>query len=106
MNTAEFLTISAAVVPDREALVCEGRRITYMEMAQRVNRLANALVGLGVGRGDKVAVMALNSPAYVESYYACAKVGATFVPLNYRAKREELTYMLNDSEAGVLFAGQ
>ena len=61
MNTAEFLQISSMVVPDREALVCEGRRITYMEMAQHVNRLANALLSLGVSRRDKVAVMSLNS---------------------------------------------
>jgi acyl-CoA synthetase (AMP-forming)/AMP-acid ligase II len=106
MNTAEFLTISAAIVPDREALVCDGTRLTYMEMQERVNRLANALADLGVKRGSKVAIMALNSPQYIETYYACAKLGATFVPLNYRAKREELTYMVNNSEASVFFVGE
>ena len=106
MNTAEFLTISSAVVPDREALVCGDTRITYAEMASRVNRLANALQALGVQRGTAVAVMATNSPQYVETYYACAKLGATFVPLNYRAKREELDYMVNASEAHVLFVGE
>ncbi|MDP3768312.1 MAG: long-chain-fatty-acid--CoA ligase, partial [Dehalococcoidia bacterium] len=107
--TAEFLTISAAVVPDREALVCgpsaEGR-VTYSEMASRVNRLANALQALGVERGAAVAAMAVNSPQYVETYYACAKLGATFVPLNYRAKREELDYMVNASESQLLFVGE
>ena len=106
MNTAEFLQISSAVVPDREALVCGEGRITYMEMSQRVNRLANALLGRGIQRGTKVAVMALNSPQYVETYYACAKIGAVFVPLNYRAKREEIIHMLNNSEAPLLFAGE
>lgn len=107
MNPAEFLTISAAVVPDREALVSgDGKlRITYEQMAARVNRLTHALQSLGVGRGDRVAVMATNSPEYVEIYYACAKIGACFVPVNYRAKQEELSYMLNASEAVVLFAG-
>ena len=106
MNTAEFLTISSAVVPDRDALVCGERRITYMEMAQRVNRLANALQSRGIQRGTKVAVMAMNSPQYVETYYACAKTGAVFVPLNYRAKREEIVHMLNDSGASLLFVGK
>ena len=106
MNTAEFLTISSAMVPEREALVSGETRETYAGMASRVNRLANALQGLGVGRGTPVAVMAVNSPQYVETYYACAKLGAIFVPLNYRAKREELDYMVNASESQVLFAGE
>jgi acyl-CoA synthetase (AMP-forming)/AMP-acid ligase II len=106
MNTAEFLTISSAVVPDRDALVCGDTRVTYAEMASRVNRLANALQSLGVQRGTAVAVMAVNSPQYVETYYACAKLGAIFVPLNYRAKREELDFMVNDSEAQLLFVGE
>ncbi len=106
MNTAEFLTISSAVVPDREALVSGETRVTYAEMAARVNRLANALQGLGVGRGTAVAAMAVNSPQYVETYYACAKLGAVFVPLNYRAKHEELDYMVNASETKVLFVGE
>jgi acyl-CoA synthetase (AMP-forming)/AMP-acid ligase II len=105
MNTAEFLQISSMVVPDREALVCEDRRITYVEMAQRVNRLANAFLSLGISRRDKVAVMSLNSPEVIETYYACARIGAAFVPLNYRAKREEITYMINNSEAATLFVG-
>ena len=106
MNTAEFLQISAYTVPDREALVQDGTRITYMEALDRVNRLATALQGLGVGKGAHIGVMAVNSPAYVETYYACAKLGAVFVPLNYRAKQEELTYMVNTAEAEVLFVGQ
>src|SRR3990172_2829872 len=106
MNTAEFLTISAAVVPEREALVSGETRITYAQMAARVNRLTNAMQALGVGRGTAVAVMAVNSPQYVETYYACAKLGAVFVPLNYRAKREELDYMVNASESKLLFVGE
>jgi len=105
MNTGEFLQISSVMVPDRDALVCEGRRTTYMGLAQRVNRLANALLSLGISRRDKVAVMSLNGSEVIETYYACAKIGATFVPLNYRAKREEITYMLNNSEAQTLFVG-
>jgi fatty-acyl-CoA synthase len=106
VNPAEFLTISSAVVPDREALVSgDGSlRITYEQMAARVNRLTNALQALGVTAGSRVAVMATNSPQAIEVYYACAKLGACFVPLNYRAKQEELAYMLETSDAEVIFA--
>lgn len=106
MNTIEFLQISSAVVPDREALVevgGQGKRITYAEMYPLVVKLANALTELGVSRGQKVAVMSVNSADYVLTYYACAMLGITFVPLNYRAKDEELTHMLNVSETQVLF---
>ena len=105
MNTAEFLMIASSVVPERTAMACDGQARTYMEMQDRVNRLANALQAKGVGQGDKVAVMALNSMEYVEIYYAAAKLGAVFVPLNYRAKQEELVYMCNNSEAKALFVG-
>jgi acyl-CoA synthetase (AMP-forming)/AMP-acid ligase II len=107
MNPAEFLTISSAVLPDREALVSgDGNtRITYEQMNSNVMRLANALRERGVTAGSRVAIMATNSPEYVQVYHACAKLGACFVPVNYRAKREELAYMLNASEASVVFVG-
>ncbi len=101
MNTIEFLQISSAVVPEREALVevgGSGKRVTYGEMYPEVVRLANSFQGLGIERGSKIAVMSVNSADYVISYYACAMLGATFVPLNYRAKDDELTHMLNVSQ--------
>ena len=106
MNTVEFLQISSAVVPDREALVevgGSGARITYMDMYPRVVKLANALQALGVEKGNKVAVISVNSAEYVVSYYACAMLGVTFVPINNRAKDEELTYMLNASQSVAIF---
>ncbi|KKK79761.1 hypothetical protein LCGC14_2830260, partial [marine sediment metagenome] len=106
MNTSEFLMIAASVVPDRIAMVCDGESRTFAQLQERVNRLANALQSLGVGKGDKVAVLALNSIPYVETYYACAKLGAVFVPLNYRAKKEELSYMVNNSETKAMFVGE
>src|SRR5207244_7743356 len=106
MNTAEFLMIASSVVPDRTAMVCRQRSRTFAEMQERVNRLVDALQALGVAKGDKVSVMALNSMEYVEIYYAGAKLGAVFVPLNYRAKHEELAYMCNNSETKVLFVGE
>src|SRR3990172_9869009 len=109
MNTSEFLMIAASVVPDRVALACEGESRTFAQLQERVNRLANALSakgGLGIGKGDTVAALALNSIPYVETYYACARLGAVFVPLNYRAKKEEIAYMVNNSETKAMFAGE
>jgi len=112
MNTAEFLQITSAIVPDRTALVFSGQdgsfaqRVTYGEMAERVNRLATWLQSVGAGPDSPVGVVATNSIEYVETYYAAAKVGATFVPLNYRAKHEELTYMVNTSDIRTLFVGE
>jgi acyl-CoA synthetase (AMP-forming)/AMP-acid ligase II len=105
MNTIEFLQISSAVVPDREALVevgGSGARVTYGEMLPRVGRLANALQGLGLEKGDKLSVMSVNSAEYVITYYACAMLGVTFVPLNFRSKDEELTHMINVSRSKVV----
>ncbi|MCS7276278.1 MAG: long-chain fatty acid--CoA ligase [Dehalococcoidia bacterium] len=106
MNTAEFLTIAASMVPDRVGIICQGQEETFAQLQERTLRLANALQALGVQKGEKVAVLSLNSIPYVETYYACAKLGLTFVPLNYRAKREELVYMLTNSQASVLFVGE
>jgi acyl-CoA synthetase (AMP-forming)/AMP-acid ligase II len=106
MNTAEFLQITSMVVPDRIALVGGQQRVTFAEMADRVNRLANWLQAAGAGPDNPVGAMSVNSVEFVETYYAAAKIGATFVPLNYRAKQEELTYMINTSDVHVLFVGE
>ena len=106
MNTAEFLQITAMVVPERDALVCGDKRVTFEQMADRVNRLANWLQSAGAGPDNPVGAVSTNGIEYVETYYAAAKIGATFVPLNYRAKHEELTYMINTSDVHVLFVGE
>ena len=106
MNTTEFLTIASAIVPDREAIVFDDRRITFEALQDRVNRLANALAAMGVGPGDRVATLQVNTNQQVETYFAAAALDAVYVPLNFRARAAELTYMLNDSGARVLLGGQ
>jgi acyl-CoA synthetase (AMP-forming)/AMP-acid ligase II len=105
MNTVSFLTIPAGIVPEQEALVFEGLRVTYAELEVRVRRLAGALAGLGVGRGTRVAALHTNSHRYVEAYYATAMLGGVFIPVNYRAKQHELEHMLQASAASVLLLG-
>jgi acyl-CoA synthetase (AMP-forming)/AMP-acid ligase II len=105
MNTAEFLTIATAICPDREAIIFEDKRYTFNQLTDRVNRLANALIGLGVKKGDRVAFIQVNSNQCVETYFASAKIGAIYVPLNFRAKGDEQEYMLNYAEANTIFMG-
>ena len=103
MNTAEFLTISAAIVPDRVAIAGPDENLTYGDLQTRANKLANAFQEMGIGRGQSVGVMAVNCIEFAEIYYATATVGATLVPLNFRAKPEELTYMIDSTDVSVLF---
>lgn len=104
MKVGEFLAMTAAVVPDRVALVCGEERRTFGELEERVERLAGALSGLGVRSGDRVATVALNGIPQVETFYACLRLGAVFVPLSYRAKTEELAQLLEDCAPALVLA--
>ena len=106
MNTTEFLMITSSIVPDRTAMAFEGKRVSYGDLSDRANRLANALIGFGVGKGDMVAALQVNCSEFVETYFAAAKIGAIFVPLNFRAKSDELSYMISNCEAKALFFGE
>jgi acyl-CoA synthetase (AMP-forming)/AMP-acid ligase II len=106
MNTTEFLMITSSIVPDRTAISFEGKRFSYGDLSERSNRLANALMGMGVQKGDMVAVLQVNCSEFVETYFAVAKVGAIFVPLNFRAKSDELSYMVSNCEAKALCVGE
>jgi acyl-CoA synthetase (AMP-forming)/AMP-acid ligase II len=98
--------ITSAICPDRPAVIFEGKKYSFSELSERANRLANALLSLGIEKGERVAILQVNCNQYVEAYYAVAKIGAIFVPLNFRAKRDELVHMLNHSESSILFVGQ
>ena len=106
MNTTDFLSISYAICPERDAMVFDGRRWSYGQTYERVNRLANAFRDLGIRKGDRVGMLQVNCIQYIESYFASAKIGAIFVPLNFRAKAEELEYMIKNAEAKALLVGE
>lgn len=96
---SRILARAVAFFPDRPALVDGDVRLTYRELGARVNRLANALLALGLEPGDRVAILDWNSHRYAEAYYACAVAGLTFLPLNSRLAAPELEYIFNDSDA-------
>ncbi|MFQ3680899.1 class I adenylate-forming enzyme family protein [Roseiflexus sp.] len=104
MLVHDFLTNSAARLPNKVALVCDGRRLTYREIDQMTNRLARALVEHGIGRGDRVAIVAPNSVAAVAGIFAALKAGGVFVVINHTTKQDKLTAILNNCRASALIA--
>ena len=102
----QVLRDRAAAHPDQVALVDgDGRKLTYGELQQRSNRLAQYLLQRGVTVGDRVAHLDRNAPAAAELLLAAAKVGAALVPLNWRLAAPELQALLQDSQAKLLFHG-
>jgi len=105
MITAEFLELPAAICPDRPAVIFEGKRYSFSQLNDRVNRLAAFLADAGIKKGDRVAIIQVNCNHCVETYFATSKLGAIFLPLNFRAKEDELEYMINFAEAKAIFVG-
>ncbi|WP_336000722.1 class I adenylate-forming enzyme family protein [Halorientalis halophila] len=90
--------------PDREAFVYPeyDRTDTYREFDDRVDRLAAGLAADGVGEGDIVSALLSNRPAFVETFFACARLGATVAPINTRVSSRELSPLLADADPAVL----
>ena len=88
--------------PDKRCLIDGIYSYSYREVNQESNRFANAMRGLGVQKGEKVALLAKDRKEFVFAYVGLSKIGAVMVPLNYRCVARELEYMLNDCEAKVL----
>ena len=105
MNTLDFIGIASSICPDRDCVVFEGKRYTFSQINERSNRLANSLAGLGIKKGNMAAILQVNCNQFLEIYYALAKLGAILVPLNFRGKEDELTYMLNNCGAVAMFIG-
>ena len=106
MNTTDFLTVASSICPDRDFMVFGGNRTTYMQAGININSLAFKLSEMGIEKGDRIGMLSVNCPQYIETYFAAAKTGAIFVPLNFRAKIDELEYMLGAAEVKFLFVGE
>lgn len=105
MNTVNFVSIPGSIVPEQEILVFDSERLTYAALNDLIARLSSAFKQLGMKQRDVIAILDTNSHVYVASYYAAAKAGLSFLPLNYRAKDPELEYMINTAKAKLLLAG-
>ncbi|MCY4212822.1 MAG: AMP-binding protein [Gammaproteobacteria bacterium] len=106
MNIGDIPAKWAYLDASRPALVDipAGRRISFGELERAVRRLANGLLGLGLAKGDRVAVLARNGIEYFEVYYACARAGLIAQPLNWRLGVPELQRILEDGEPSALVA--
>jgi long-chain acyl-CoA synthetase len=99
LNIASNLVRNAHLFPDRPAVRAGERVLSYAELDAASSRLANALRGMGLRRGDKVALACPNLPEFPLAYYAVLKLGAVVVPLNILLKAPEFAYHLRDSDA-------
>ena len=102
MNAGYLLTRAANYYPNHTAFVIDDEAMTYKDLNERVNKLANALLDLGLKKGDRVGLLFHNSYGYLESYLALYKAGLVWVRLNARLTPSEHKAMLDDSEAKAL----
>ena len=106
MNLGTLLPRHARFRPGHTAIVFEENRLTYAEFHRSVNRLANALRILGIGKGDKVATILPNSLELYETYWAVTRFGAVVVPLSPLLRGTGLTTLLNDSDTAVVITNR
>lgn len=99
MNLGQQLKVNAVKFPDTVALMDARREYTYPEANTRVNKLSHALLGMGLEKGDKLAVLLENSIEIIELYLATAKTGIIIVPINFRLVSGEVEYIVNNSDA-------
>ncbi len=103
LNLASIIEHHARLAPEKEAVVFADRRLSYGALNSLANRVAGALVKMGIEPGDKVALLCPNVPYFPIVYYGILKAGATVVPLGVLFKPREIKYHLEDSDAKALF---
>jgi len=107
MDLSDLIDCNAAITPDKPAIRFAGATLTYADLAQRIAQTARALQSqLGVGPGDRVAILASNHPDYLVVLYACARLGAMLVPINWRLAVPEQVYILQDAAVKALVVEQ
>ena len=104
MDLGSWIGRRAAATPRLPAITFDGHTTSYGELLDRIDRLAAELAAGGVGRGDRVGYLGLNDPMFLITLFAAARIGAVFVPLNYRLTAAELGYILADAGVHTLLA--
>ncbi len=102
VNASWWLGRWAELYSGKPALFFEDRVITYGRLNERVDQVCCWLQSVGIEKGDRVAVLLKNCPEFIELYLACARLGAIFVPLNFRLAAEELHYLISHCRPRVL----
>jgi acyl-CoA synthetase (AMP-forming)/AMP-acid ligase II len=106
MNVGTLFTKAARSFPERLAISYGEKEWTYQEVKERVNRLANALRGLGIQKGSNVAILLHNCPEFLETLFACFKAGIGAVPINFRLHPKECSFIIDNSEAQAVVLGE
>ena len=104
MNLTEPLGKVRRFFPEKEAIVCGGKRWTYRAFCDRIDQFSLSLVRLGLRKDDKVAILHPNCHYFLEAYYGITQIGAVSVPLNYRLSSKEIAFILQDAESRILVA--
>src|ERR1043166_6174780 len=104
LTPLEFARRTRKLYPEREAVVDGELRLTYEQFFDRCDRWSASLQALGVKQGDRVAYIAPNTHAQLESFYAVPQIGAVLVPINYRLTANDFVYLINHSGAEVVCA--
>ncbi len=97
MILTEVLGKAVRLYPHKRAIVCGDKAWTYSEFGERVNRLSQALLSLGVEKGERVAILHRNCHRYLECYYGVMQIGAALVPINYRLSPQDWLDIIRDS---------
>jgi long-chain acyl-CoA synthetase len=103
LNLASIIEHHARLTPEKEAVIFNETRLTYGQLNAYANKIANAINEMGIGYGDKVALVCPNLPYFPMVYYAIIKAGAAVVPLNVLFSPREIAYHLSDSDAKAVF---
>src|SRR6267143_1948986 len=104
LTPLEFARRSRKLYPEREAVVDGDLRLSYEQFFDRCDAWSAALQALGVKQGDRVAYIAPNTHAQLESFYAVPQIGAILVPLNYRLTADDFIYLINHSGSKIICA--
>src|SRR6266566_4978887 len=103
MDLSDLIERNAAFTPDKPATIFEGEMLSYAAFNARIEQTARALKAeFGINRGDRVAILSLNRPDYLVLLYACARLGAMLVPLNWRLAVPEQVFILADASVKAL----
>jgi len=96
---ADMIRRSAYHYPDKKALIFQNKILTYAQLEEECNRVANALLDLGVKKYDRVAILAHNTIHHVITWFACCKIGAIYLAINYLLRGKDISYCINHSES-------
>jgi len=105
INLGTLFTKAARTFPERLAIAYGDYELTYQQANERINKMANALLSLGIKKGENVVLLLHNCPEFIEALFACFKAGIGTVPINFRLHPKECAFIIDNSEAVAVVLG-